>query len=207
MVKCPSNLDHVRPNSLPTGHQGRSKSLPSGHHVRSKSLPWGHHVRPIPYPGDRPQDQIPSRRIKQHRQLQRKGHIKIELCVRLSALRLVDVSHVHKIAKVSCRLILPQMVFVSAAKNGRFTVAGSRYRQNLTYENFTALFGRLRQKLHQIVCRTCRTPSTIIFPHSTNQIIDLWRCRCRSRRHSLINFLLIDTLMKENYILPLMVSY
>ena len=28
--------------------------------------------------------------------------------------------------------------------------------------------------LHQKACRTC---STIIFPHSTNQIIDLWRCR------------------------------
>ena len=33
---------------------------------------------------------------------------------------------------------------------------------------------------HQNVCRTC---STIIFRHSTNQIIDLWRCRCR--RHIL----------------------
>ena len=37
-----------------------------------------------------------------------------------------------------------------------------------------------RQKLHQRACRTC---STILFPHSTNQIIDLWRCRrcCRRR--------------------------
>ena len=32
------------------------------------------------------------------------------------------------------------------------------------------------QTLHQKACRTC---STIIFLHSTNQIIDLWRCRCR----------------------------
>ena len=30
--------------------------------------------------------------------------------------------------------------------------------------------------LHQKGCRTC---STINFPHSTNEIIDLWRCRCR----------------------------
>ena len=29
-------------------------------------------------------------------------------------------------------------------------------------------------KLHQKACRTC---STIIFPHSANQVIDLWRCR------------------------------
>ena len=38
--------------------------------------------------------------------------------------------------------------------------------------------------------RACRTCSTIIFPHSTNQILSLWRCRCRSRRwcsHSLLS--------------------
>ena len=28
----------------------------------------------------------------------------------------------------------------------------------------------------------CRTCSTIIFPHSANQILNLWRCRCRSCR-------------------------
>ena len=33
--------------------------------------------------------------------------------------------------------------------------------------------------LHQKACRTC---STIIFLYSTNQIIDLWRCRWRCRR-------------------------
>ena len=38
------------------------------------------------------------------------------------------------------------------------------------------------KKLHHKACRTCRT---IIFPYSTNQIIDLWRCRCRSRRRFL----------------------
>ena len=32
------------------------------------------------------------------------------------------------------------------------------------------------KKLHHSACRTC---STIIFSHSTNQIIDLWRCPCR----------------------------
>ena len=44
------------------------------------------------------------------------------------------------------------------------------------HENFTSLFGRLRQK-------ACRTRNTIIFPHSTNQIIDLWRCLGRYCRH------------------------
>ena len=35
------------------------------------------------------------------------------------------------------------------------------------------------KKLHQKTCSTC---NTIIFPHSSNQIIDLWRCRCHFRR-------------------------
>ena len=40
--------------------------------------------------------------------------------------------------------------------------------------------------LHQKACRTC---STIIFLHSTNQIIDLWRCRWRCRRQILNSLL------------------
>ena len=49
------------------------------------------------------------------------------------------------------------------------------------------------KNFHQKACRTC---STIIFPRSTNRIIDLWRCRrfvnsllfvnvnnCRTRKH------------------------
>ena len=47
-------------------------------------------------------------------------------------------------------------------------------------------FGRLRQKLHQKACRTC---STIIFLHSTNQIINLWRCRGRWSRHFFLTLL------------------
>ena len=35
------------------------------------------------------------------------------------------------------------------------------------------------KKLHQKACRTC---STIIFPYSVNQIIDLWHCCCSRRR-------------------------
>ena len=45
-------------------------------------------------------------------------------------------------------------------------------------------------KLNQEVCRTC---STIIFPHSTNQIIDLWRCRYRCLRPNL-NSLISDNI-------------
>ena len=38
------------------------------------------------------------------------------------------------------------------------------------------------ENFHQKACRTC---STIIFPRSTNQSIDLWLCRRRCRRHFL----------------------
>mgnify|MGYP007094271561 CR=1 FL=1 len=46
---------------------------------------------------------------------------------------------------------------------------------------FHAVIWRTTSKnLHERACRTC---STILFPHSTNQINDLWRCRrcCRRR--------------------------
>ena len=38
------------------------------------------------------------------------------------------------------------------------------------------------KEVTDLFIRACRTCSTIIFPHSTNQILSLWRCRCRSRR-------------------------
>ena len=47
--------------------------------------------------------------------------------------------------------------------------------------------------LHQKACCTC---STIIFLHSTNQIIDLWRCRWRCRRQILNSLLIKGSLSK-----------
>ena len=69
----------------------------------------------------------------------------------------------------------------------RFTAASSRCRQNLKYENFTSSFGRPNVKtLHQQACLTC---STITFLHSTNEIIDLWRCHWRCRLQMLNSLL------------------
>ena len=45
--------------------------------------------------------------------------------------------------------------------------------------------------LHQKACRTC---STVIFLHSTNQIVDLWRCRWLCRRQ-ILNSRLASALM------------
>ena len=52
----------------------------------------------------------------------------------------------YKIGKVHFRL-LGANGFDVKAKNGRFAAAASSSRQNLEYENFTWLFGRLRQKI------------------------------------------------------------
>ena len=85
------------------------------------------------------------------------SHIKIKLCVRLSALRWFYVGHVYKIGEVSFHLI---------GRNG-FHVRGKNCPQ-----------------------AACRTSSTILFPHSTNQIIDLWRCRRCCRRRFVQNSLI-----------------
>ena len=52
----------------------------------------------------------------------------------------------YKIGEVHFRLLGANGFHVKA-KNGRFTAAASCSRQNLKYENFTLLFGRLRQKI------------------------------------------------------------
>ena len=71
----------------------------------------------------------------------------------------------YKIGEVYFRSLV-QMVFM---QRQRFTAARSRCRQNLKNGNLTS-----RQTLHR------KAYSTIIFHHSTNQIIYLWcrRCSC-----------------------------
>ena len=84
----------------------------------------------------------------------------------------------YEITEVYFRLLGTKDFHVKA-KDERFTAADWRCRQNLKYENLTSSFGRLRQKLH--TQKACRRGITMLFPHSTNQIIDLWRSRCRRR--------------------------
>ena len=44
---------------------------------------------------------------------------------------------------------------------------------------------RLTEYVETSQQKACRTCSTIIFPRSTNQTLNLWRWRCRCRRHFL----------------------
>ena len=83
---------------------------------------------------------------KLRRQLQRKRHIKIELCVKLSLLRLFHVDHVVQNRRSYFRLLGTNGFHVKT-KSERFTATSPRCRQNFKYENFTSSFGRLRQNI------------------------------------------------------------
>ena len=80
---------------------------------------------------------------KLRRQLQRKRHIKIELYVKLSLLRLFHVGHVVQNRRSALSLAWPSGFHVKA-KNERFTATSSRC---LTYENLTPSFARIRQNI------------------------------------------------------------
>ena len=77
--------------------------------------------------------------------MQRKGRIKIELCVKLSLFHFMLVA-LYKIGGVHFRLLGTNGFHVQA-KTERFTAASSRCLENLKYENFTSSFCRLRQNV------------------------------------------------------------
>ena len=74
------------------------------------------------------------------------------------------------------------MVFHVQAKNERFTAASLRVVRTHRMKISRRYLADYVKTLHRKACRTC---STIIFCHSTNQIINLWRCRCRCCLHFL----------------------
>ena len=125
---------------------------------------------------------------KLRRQLQRKRHIKIELCVKLSLLRLFHVDHVVQNTRIA----------LSLAWYERFSCKGKEWK---IYCCELALSSEPQiRKFHVVVSQTtsnhctkkraCRTYSTIIFLDSTNQINDLWHCRWR-RSRQILNFLVL----------------
>ena len=124
---------------------------------------------------------------KLRRQLQRKRHIKIEVWVKLSLLRLFHVGYVVQNRSSALSLAWPSGFHVKA-KNERFTAASSHCLQNLKYENLTPSFARIRQN---IAPKSVPHVQHDYFPslYSTNQIIDLWRCRWRGRRQVLSSLL------------------
>ena len=61
-----------------------------------------------------------------------------------------------------------------------FSAVCSACRESLKFQIFT-VWRITSNNCPKWACRTRRTRRTIIFPHSTNQIIVLWRCPCRRR--------------------------
>ena len=62
--------------------------------------------------------------------------------------------------------------------------------------------GRLADYIRTLLQKACRTCSTIIFAHSTNQIIELWRCRCLQ-----LNSLICVNGMTLNFIIRVLLSF
>ena len=89
----------------------------------------------------------------------------------------------YKIGELHFRLLGTNGFHVKA-KSERSSAASLRCRQNLKYEISRRRLADSVKTLQQKACLTC---STIIFLHSTNQIIDLWRCR-REILKSLMGF-------------------
>ena len=70
----------------------------------------------------------------------------MELCGRLSVFKLFYGGQVVRNGPRVLHLICTSAFHVKA-ENEIFTAADSRFRENLKLENFTSLFGRLRQKI------------------------------------------------------------
>ena len=109
--------------------------------------------------------------------LQRKRHIKIELCVRLIVLPLLHVSHVVRNSRSVFRC-LGTDAFHEKAEHESFTVADCVVVTTSKIKIPRCRLADYVKKLRQKAWYTC---STVIFPRSTNQSIDWWCCRCRCR--------------------------
>ena len=124
---------------------------------------------------------FPNRDFKKpRRRLQRKRHIKREICVRLSVFRQFHVGQVVQNKRSALSLAWQEWF---SCKGKEWKIYGSvRCRVVVRTSNIKISRRPLADHIKKFHQKACRTWSTVIFPHSTNQIIDLWRCRGRCRR-------------------------
>ena len=112
------------------------------------------------------------------RQPQGKRHFKINICVIVTIIR---VSHLVRIVQFSQHLLqlnCEELYVGVNIANLRFTVGFSRCRQNRKCGHFTLLLCVWR---HIIIRKWVPHVQHDYFPHLTNEIIALWRCRCLRR--------------------------
>ena len=83
----------------------------------------------------------------------------------------------HELYEKVVRILLSALYKVNVG-NKWLIVLCSRCRQNLKFADFMLLFSwwGTALEMHGNLCCTC---STIISPFLTNNILALWRCRCR----------------------------
>ena len=119
---------------------------------------------------------------KLRRLLQRKRQIKIELCAGLSVLLLFHVGHVVQNRQSTLFACLPRMIFMQRQRMKNFLLRARHVDKTSKIKISRRRLTEYVKNFQQKVCRTC---STIICLRSTNQRIDLWRCRYLCRRHFL----------------------
>ena len=125
---------------------------------------------------------------KLRRLLQRKRQIKIELCARLSVLLLLHVGHVVQNRQSTLFACLARTIFMQKQRMKNILLRARDVDRTSKIKISRRRLTEYVENFHQKACRTC---STIIFPRSTNQSIDLWLCRCRCRRHFLNSLLFL----------------
>ena len=132
---------------------------------------------------------------KQRRQRQRKRHLKINI------LEMVTILLFLPLPRIPFDRARGKQTGGSAfevnLENERFAVVFPRCRWNLKFGNFTLSLADYVKELNQSECRTC---STFIFPHSTNQSIAFWRRRCRCRRPCLSSLMVKLPPWQDTYV-------
>ena len=110
---------------------------------------------------------------KLRRQLQGNVSLQLNFGVELSLLRLFHVHHVVQNRRSALSLAWHEW-FSCKGKEEKIYCCELPSSTEPQIWKFLVVVWQIRQNIAPKACRTC---STIIFLHSTNQIIDLWRCR------------------------------
>ena len=106
--------------------------------------------------------------------------LRLNFAFKLSVLQLFHVGHVVQNSRSTLSLAWDEC-FSWIDKEWELAL----FRALSSVSNMKISSCRLADYVKTLHQKTCRTRSTIIFPHSTNQIIDLWCCRCLCLRQIL----------------------
>ena len=132
---------------------------------------------------------------KLRRQLQGKRHIKIELCGKLSLLRLFHVDYVVQNRRGALSLAWHEC-FSYKGKEWKIYCCELPLSSEPQIWKFHVVIWQTTSK-HCTKKRAARAARLFSVLRSTNQIFDLWRCRCRL---SFLNYLMFRTRLQTKYV-------